>query len=211
MKEIKYSRTDYQKSELRKKDLHKDPIFFFLEWMKEAIQLNEDANNFVLSTVDNNAKPSSRVLLLRGISKKGFTFYTNYNSQKSKEIAYNPNVCMNFFWPTMERQVRIGGIFTKLSKNESVDYFNSRPYASRIGAHSSPQSQEIKSRKFLLQKVDYYKKKYPNDVPLPNNWGGFIVSPEYIEFWQGRSSRLHDRFLYKKKKKNNWTIIRLAP
>ena len=96
--------------------------------MKEAVQLNEDANNFVLSTVDNNAKPSSRVLLLRGISLV-FTFYTNYSSQKSKEIAYNPNVCMNFFWPTMERQVRVGGVITSMLSNESVDYFNSRPYS----------------------------------------------------------------------------------
>ena len=210
MKSIKDLRTDYQKSELNVKDLTEEPITLFQQWLSQAIAYSNDANAFVLSTVNSNGVPSSRVLLLRDATKKGFSFFTNYSSRKSQEIEVNPNVCMNFFWPEMERQVRINGSISRLSEQESDDYFNSRPYESRIGAWCSPQSQVIESREVLENKIQELKKKYPNEVPRPENWGGYTIMPNEIEFWQGRASRLHDRFLYNKEGEN-WTINRLAP
>ena len=210
MKSIKDLRTDYQKSELNVKDLTEEPITLFQQWISQAIAYSNDANAFVLSTVNSNGVPSSRVLLLRDATKKGFSFFTNYSSRKSQEIEVNPNVCMNFFWPEMERQVRINGSIFRLSEQESDDYFNSRPYESRIGAWCSPQSQVIESREVLENKIQELKKKYPNEVPRPENWGGYTIVPNEIEFWQGRASRLHDRFLYNKEGEN-WTINRLAP
>jgi pyridoxamine 5'-phosphate oxidase len=210
MKSIKNLRTDYQKSELNVKDLTEEPITLFQQWLSQAITYSNDANAFVLSTVNSNAVPSSRVLLLRDATEKGFSFFTNYSSRKSQEIEVNPNVCMNFFWPEMERQVRINGSISRLSEQESDDYFNSRPYESRIGAWCSPQSQVIESREVLENKIQELKKKYPYEVPRPENWGGYTIVPNEIEFWQGRASRLHDRFLYKKEGEN-WTINRLAP
>ena len=210
MKSIKDLRTDYQKSELNVKDLTEEPITLFQQWLSQAIAYSNDANAFVLSTVNSNGVPSSRVLLLRDVTKKGFSFFTNYSSRKSQEIEVNPNVCMNFFWPEMERQVRINGSIIRLSEQESDDYFSSRPYESRIGAWCSPQSQVIESREILENKIQELKKKYPNEVPRPENWGGYTIVPNEIEFWQGRASRLHDRFLYNKEGEN-WTINRLAP
>lgn len=210
MKSIKDLRTDYQKSKLNVKDLTEEPITLFQQWISQAITYSNDANAFVLSTVNSNGVPSSRVLLLRDATEKGFSFFTNYSSRKSQEIEVNPNVCMNFFWPDMERQVRINGSISRLSEQESDDYFNSRPYESRIGAWCSPQSQVIESREVLENKIQELKKKYPNEVPRPENWGGYTIVPNEIEFWQGRASRLHDRFLYNKEGEN-WTINRLAP
>ena len=210
MKSIKDLRTDYHRSELNVKDLTEEPITLFQQWITQAITYSNDANAFVLSTVNSNGVPSSRVLLLRDATKKGFSFFTNYSSRKSQEIVVNPNVCMNFFWPEMERQVRISGSISRLTEQESDDYFNSRPYESRIGAWCSPQSQVIESRQVLENKIQELKKKYPNEVPRPENWGGYTIVPKEIEFWQGRASRLHDRFLYDKEGKN-WTINRLAP
>ncbi|MBF45092.1 MAG: pyridoxamine 5'-phosphate oxidase [Flavobacteriales bacterium] len=210
MKSIKDLRTDYLKSELNVEDLAEEPVTLFKKWLSQAISYSNDANAFVLSTVNSYGFPSSRVLLLRDVTQKGFSFFTNYSSRKSQEIEVNPNVCMNFFWPEMERQVRINGSINRLSEKESDDYFNSRPYESRIGAWSSPQSQVIKSREVLEKKIKELKKKYPNEVPRPENWGGYLIIPNEIEFWQGRASRLHDRFLYKKEVES-WMINRLAP
>ena len=210
MKSIKDLRTDYQKSELNVNDLTEEPIILFQQWLTQAITYSNDANAFVLSTVNSNGVPSSRVLLLRDATKKGFSFFTNYSSRKSQEIELNPNVCLNFFWPEMERQVRINGSISRLSEQESDDYFNSRPYESRIGAWCSPQSQVIESREVFENKILELKKKYPNEVPRPENWGGYTIMPNEIEFWQGRANRLHDRFLYNKQGKK-WTINRLAP
>ena len=210
MKSIKDLRTDYLKSELNVEDLAQEPVILFKKWLSQAISYSNDANAFVLSTVNSYGFPSSRVLLLRDVTQKGFSFFTNYSSRKSQEIEVNPNVCMNFFWPEMERQVRINGSINRLSEKESDDYFNSRPYESRIGAWSSPQSQVIKSREVLEKKINELKRKYPNEVPRPENWGGYFIIPNEIEFWQGRASRLHDRFLYKKEGES-WMINRLAP
>jgi pyridoxamine 5'-phosphate oxidase len=210
MKNIKDLRIDYRKSELDIQDLSDEPILLFQKWLSEVVNLSIDANAFVLSTVNPEGIPSSRVLLLKDVSENGFSFFTNYSSRKSKEIEKNPNVCMNFFWKNFERQVRVTGIISKLSDQESEEYFNSRPYESRIGAWCSPQSKVIESRDVLENKFEELKKKYPNEVPRPQNWGGYTISPTQIEFWQGRASRLHDRFLYSKEGEN-WRIERLAP
>jgi len=210
MKNIKDLRIDYRKSELDIQDLSDEPILLFQKWLSEVVNLSIDANAFVLSTVNPEGVPSSRVLLLKDVSENGFSFFTNYSSRKSKEIENNPNVCMNFFWKNFERQVRVTGIISKLSDQESEEYFNSRPYESRIGAWCSPQSKVIESRDVLENKFEELKKKYPNEVPRPQNWGGYTISPTQIEFWQGRASRLHDRFLYSKEGEN-WRIERLAP
>ena len=210
MKNIKDLRIDYRKSELDIQDLSDEPILLFQKWLSEVVNLSIDANAFVLSTVNPKGIPSSRVLLLKDVSENGFSFFTNYSSRKSKEIENNPNVCMNFFWKNFERQVRVTGIISKLSDQESEEYFNSRPYESRIGAWCSPQSKVIESRDVLENKFEELKKKYPNEVPRPQNWGGYTISPTQIEFWQGRASRLHDRFLYSKEGEN-WRIERLAP
>jgi pyridoxamine 5'-phosphate oxidase len=210
MKNIKDLRIDYRKSELDIQDLSDEPILLFQKWLSEVVNLSIDANAFVLSTVNPEGVPSSRVLLLKDVSENGFCFFTNYSSRKSKEIENNPNVCMNFFWKNFERQVRVTGIISKLSDQESEEYFNSRPYESRIGAWCSPQSKVIESRDVLENKFEELKKKYPNEVPRPQNWGGYTISPTQIEFWQGRASRLHDRFLYSKEGEN-WRIERLAP
>jgi pyridoxamine 5'-phosphate oxidase len=210
MKNIKDLRIDYRKSELDIQDLSDEPILLFQKWLSEVVNLSIDANAFVLSTVNSEGIPSSRVLLLKDVSENGFSFFTNYSSRKSKEIENNPNVCMNFFWKNFERQVRVTGIISKLSDQESEEYFNSRPYESRIGAWCSPQSKVIESRDVLENKFEELKKKYPNEVPRPQNWGGYTISPTQIEFWQGRASRLHDRFLYSKEGEN-WRIERLAP
>ncbi|MDG1916590.1 MAG: pyridoxamine 5'-phosphate oxidase [Flavobacteriales bacterium] len=210
MKNIKDLRIDYRKSELDIQDLSDEPILLFQKWLSEVVNLSIDANAFVLSTVNPEGIPSSRVLLLKDVSENGFSFFTNYSSRKSKEIENNPNVCMNFFWKNFERQVRVTGIISKLSDQESEEYFNSRPYESRIGAWCSPQSKVIESRDVLENKFEELKKKYPNEVPRPQNWGGYTISPTQIEFWQGRASRLHDRFLYSKEGEN-WRIERLAP
>ena len=152
MKSIKDLRTDYLKNELKAEDLAEEPVTLFKKWLSQAISYSNDANAFVLSTVNSCGIPSSRVLLLRDVTQKRFSFFTNYSSRKSQEIEVNPNVCMNFFWPEMERQVRINGSINRLSKKESDDYFNSRPYESRIGAWCSPKSQVIKSREVLEKK-----------------------------------------------------------
>lgn len=210
MKSIKNIRTDYAKNELNFDDLTTHPYELFTLWMNDALKQLAEPNAFVLSTVNSEGKPSSRVLLLRDLNDKGFNFFTNYNSQKSADIEANPFVCMNFFWNEVERQVRVSGRIEKLSAEDSDEYFNSRPYNSKIGAWSSPQSSVISSRDILNTNVEEFSKQYSDDVPRPNHWGGYCVVAEKMEFWQGRSSRLHDRFVYTLDG-NNWKIERLAP
>lgn len=210
MKSIKNIRTDYVKNELNFDDLTSHPYELFKLWMNDALKQHAEPNAFVLSTVNAEGKPSSRVLLLRDLNDKGFNFFTNYNSQKSADIEANPFVCMNFFWNEVERQVRVSGRIEKLSAEESDEYFNSRPYNSKIGAWSSPQSSVISSRDILNTNVEEFSKQYSDDVPRPTHWGGYCVVAEKMEFWQGRSSRLHDRFVYTLDG-NNWKIERLAP
>ena len=210
MKSIKNIRTDYVKNELNFDDLTVHPFDLFKSWMTDALEQISEPNAFVLSTVNTKGKPSSRVLLLRDLDDKGFNFFTNYNSQKSQDIESNPHVCMNFFWYESERQVRVSGRIEKLPSESSEDYFNSRPYESKIGAWSSPQSSVIESREVLNKNVKDFSSQYTEDVPCPPHWGGYCIVPDKIEFWQGRSSRLHDRFVYSLEGEE-WKIVRLAP
>ena len=211
MRGIKDYRTDYGKQELNRKDLPENPIQLFDAWLQEAMDaIEKDANAFTLSTVDANAFPSTRVLLLKEVSDEGFVFFTNYNSHKGKEMEANPKVALNFFWPSLERQVRIQGLVEKVSEAESDAYFQSRPYKSRIGAWASEQSSSLESRASLEERYLQFSKKYPEHVSRPPHWGGYLVKPQKLEFWQGRSSRLHDRFFFRFTE-GRWTADRLAP
>lgn len=211
MSDLKNIRTDYQVGDLNESDLTNSPFQLFQNWMDKAVQLvKKDANAFVLSTINKQGFPSSRVVLLRGIDKEAFCFFTNYTSNKASNLDGNSKVSMNFFWPDLERQVRIEGSIERCSKEYSDDYFESRPYSSKIGAWASNQSEIIKSREELEKNVIFYQKKFPVKVPRPDFWGGYKISPSSIEFWQGRSNRLHDRFIYNKNK-NGWEIDRLSP
>ena len=204
-------RDKYLKGELIEKNLPKDPFDLFNNWFEDLEKYgNERENNAMsLSTVNEKNVPTTRVVLLKQFSKKGFIFYTNYNSRKGNHIKNNPNVCVSFYWPSMERQVIINGKVSEISKIESDKYFNSRPRSSQLGAIISNQSEIIPSRKYLedkLSKIDSNN----NDLIRPSNWGGYIIKPELFEFWQGRDSRLHDRIIFSKSK-TNWTQKRLSP
>lgn len=204
-------RDKYLKGELIEKNLPKDPFDLFNNWFDDLEKYgNERENNAMsLSTVNEKNVPTTRVVLLKQFSKKGFIFYTNYNSRKGNHIKNNPNVCVSFYWPSMERQVIINGKVSEISKIESDKYFNSRPRSSQLGAIISNQSEIIPSRKYLedkLSKIDSNN----NDLTRPSNWGGYIIKPELFEFWQGRDSRLHDRIIFSKSK-TKWTHKRLSP
>lgn len=204
-------RDKYLKGELIEKNLSKDPFDLFNNWFEDLEKYgNERENNAMsLSTVNEKNIPTTRVVLLKQFSKKGFVFYTNYNSRKGNHIKNNPNVCVSFYWPSMERQVIINGKVSEISKIESDKYFNSRPRSSQLGAIISNQSEIIPSRKYLedkLSKIDSNN----NDLIRPSNWGGYIIKPELFEFWQGRDSRLHDRIIFSKSK-TKWTHKRLSP
>lgn len=202
----------YQLQSLLEKDADPNPMKQFEKWWTKAIESNiEEPNAMTLATSTTSGKPSARIVLLKGIKKDGFVFYSNYESRKGKEIEDNPFVSLLFFWGKLERQVRIEGRIKKVSPTESDEYFSTRPTESRIGAWSSPQSSVIKNREFLQQNMVRYNKQFKNEnIPRPNNWGGYIVKPNCFEFWQGRPGRLHDRLKYTFEKKL-WIIKRLAP
>ncbi len=211
--ELQAIRTDYGKSSLDEKSVNKNPIRQFEEWLKAAIhaQVNEP-NALCLSTLDMDGFPESRIVLLRGVSDDGFTFFTNYNSQKGRDMAVNNKVAINFFWAELERQVRVMGTVAKISALESDDYFNSRPRQSQIGAWASDQSEVLQSREELEAKEKEFEKKFEGiPIPRPEHWGGYLVKPVKIEFWQGRASRLHDRLQYTLLKGGTWGIARLSP
>ena len=203
----------YQLQSLLEKDVDADPVFQVEKWWKQAIESKiDEVNAMTLSTSSLSGVPSSRIVLLKGIQDNGFTFFTNYDSHKGKEIEQNPQVALLFFWKEMERQVRIEGIASRINGEESDEYFNSRPRESRIGAWSSPQSTVIDNREVLQENVLKFEKEFENkEVPRPINWGGYMVQPRLMEFWQGRPGRLHDRIQYHKNQQNNWQIRRLAP
>ncbi|MDB4923642.1 pyridoxamine 5'-phosphate oxidase [Mucilaginibacter sp.] len=206
-------REDYTASSLLESNTKADPIKQFEIWFNEAQEAAvPELNAMNLATATHDGRPSARIVLLKGVYNDGFVFYTNYLSRKGKEITKNPVCALTFFWPSMERQVRIEGTLEKLSKEQSEKYFQSRPKNSQIGAVVSPQSQEIESRDVLEKKWDELAIEYTDkEVPKPSFWGGYIVKPRMIEFWQGRTSRLHDRIAYKKIDNKNWKKVRLAP
>ena len=212
MKKIKDLRVDYSGNNINHKKFKNNPIEQFKSWFEKAQKSNViEPNAMVLSTVDKNNIPTSRTVLLKEINKKGFIFFTNYDSRKSKHIKYNKNVSTLFLWKINERQIIINGKCKKISKNESEKYFKSRPRKSKIAAWASMQSSILESPTLLLNKFKDYENKFLNkEIPYPNNWGGYIIKPKSIEFWQGKSSRMHDRILYFKEN-NLWNKTRLYP
>src|ERR1044072_3299287 len=228
-------RKEYTLAGLRREDLDSDPIKQFKRWFDDAanaraggrarkffirlyktvLQISGaepmEVNAMTLATADKSGRPSARVVLLKGVDERGFIFFTNYDSRKGRELAENPNASLVFYWADLERQVCVTGAVTKVSREESEAYFKSRPRGSRIGAWVSYQSEIITDRAVLDQRQKELEAKYSGDVPMPPNWGGFVLSPQTIEFWQGRPSRLHARFCYFKNPDGPWRIERLSP
>ena len=210
--DLKNLRLNYKKSAIDFKNLEDNPIFFFLKWFDDALKVNKDeANACVLSTVSVENKPSSRVVLLKSVNEKGFTFFTNYKSDKSLDIQNNPNVSLNFYWPELERQVRITGVAEQISPKDSDEYFKNRPRESQMGAWLSHQSTSIGLYYNFMDTLNKLESTFKGkDVERPLHWGGYCIIPSKIEFWQGRPSRLHDRLLYEFDE-NVWNKKRLAP
>jgi pyridoxamine 5'-phosphate oxidase len=229
-------RREYNLTGLRRKDLNPDPIAQFRNWFEQALGARTsgrvrgaliniyksllglgsaeriDVNAATLATADKEGRPSSRVVLLKGVDERGFIFFTNYDSRKGREIAENANVALTFYWPDQERQVCITGRASKIPQAESETYFKSRPRGSRLAAWASRQSEVISNREVLETEWQKLQAKYPGDeVPMPANWGGFVIAPVRIEFWQGRPRRLHDRFRYTRQADGSWIVERLSP
>tara|TARA_R110000868_G_scaffold185061_4_gene426839 strand:- start:368 stop:1012 length:645 start_codon:yes stop_codon:yes gene_type:complete len=214
MEDLSGYRKSYEKSELLETAIPEDPITLFNRWFHEVEDFGgiEEVNAMTVSTVGVDDFPRSRVVLLKQYNEEGFVFYTNYNSDKGKAIDLNPKVCLSFFWHTMERQVIIKGIATKVAAAVSDSYFNSRPDGSKLGAIVSNQSEIVPSRTFLENNLKQIEVKYEGIViPRPEHWGGYVVSPVEIEFWQGRPNRLHDRIRYSTQQDFGWKKERLSP
>lgn len=214
MKDLSNYRKSYEKSELLETNIPEDPINLFHKWFYETEEFGgiDEVNAMTVATIGLDGFPKSRVVLLKKFNEEGFIFYTNYNSEKGKAILNNPNVCLSFFWHSMERQVIIKGIATKTSETTSDNYFDSRPDGSKLGAIVSSQSETIPSREFLDNKLKELEKEFESKpITRPNFWGGFLVKPIEVEFWQGRPNRLHDRIRYKLLEDFNWKIERLSP
>ena len=228
-------RRDYRAGELERQELAADPFAQFQSWFNHAAAAQSgtrwrkigialfklwqailghapaDVNAMVLATATVAGQPSARTVLLKGVDPRGFIFFTNYDSRKGQDLAGNPNAALAFYWPELERQVCVAGAVTKLPVAESEAYFQSRPRGSQLGAWASNQSSVVESRRVLDEKWREVAARYPLQVPLPPNWGGFVLSPTRLEFWQGRASRLHDRFCYTKQSDDTWQIERLSP
>ena len=228
-------RQDYQAGELKRAELRPDPLAQFHDWFAAAagaqggsrwrkigIALYKlwqailghtpaDVNAMTVATVDRDGRPSARTVLLKGADARGFIFFTNYDSRKGQDLAAHPSAALVFYWPDLERQVCVTGAVTKLAAPESEAYFKSRPRGSQLGAWASNQSEVIASRAVLEQQWDEIAARFPSDVPLPANWGGYVLAPNRLEFWQGRASRLHDRFRYARQPDGSWQSERLSP
>ena len=207
-------RKSYEKNELLEENCPETPIELFRDWFLNAdnSDMIEETNAMNISTIGLDGFPKSRIVLLKNYTWEGFIFYTNYESEKGKAIIKNNNVCLSFFWPALEQQIIIKGKANKIANNLSDGYFDSRPNGSKLGAWASNQSNVISSREEIEKSLENYEKKFKNsEIPRPIHWGGFIVKPISIEFWQGRPNRLHDRIRYTLKKDFSWKLERLAP
>jgi pyridoxamine 5'-phosphate oxidase len=229
-------RREYTAGTLQREGLQADPLAQFKAWFDQAAQAGAggrwrrlgialykafqqlrgipsvEPNAMVLATVDGEGQPSARTVLLKGADERGFTFFTNYESRKGRELAGNPRAALVFYWPDLERQVCVAGTVTPLPREESESYFRSRPRGSRLGAWASRQSTIVAGRKALEQHWQEAAARFPGeDIPLPDYWGGFVLKPDRIEFWQGRASRMHDRFEYARQSDGSWTVCRLSP
>jgi len=210
-KDLSNYRKSYLLGELIESVLPEDPLELFSDWFSNVEKIGKEIepNAMSLAAINSENLPISRIVLLKKFDVEGFVFYTNYNSRKGKSISVNPAVCLSFFWSSVEQQVIINGVASKISGKESDTYFNSRPMGSQLGAIISNQSETIPSRKFLENKMEKLKLS-SKKLQRPKNWGGYIVKPLSIEFWQGRNNRLHDRILYERSI-NGWSLRRLSP
>jgi pyridoxamine 5'-phosphate oxidase len=212
-KKIAEIRKDYSHRSLTENEASPNPVQQFEKWWQEATEAKiEEPNAMVLATASTDGVPSARVVLLKEYSEKGFVFFTNYHSFKGKQLSENPKACLVFFWKELERQVRITGLVEKISAKQSDDYYQTRPEASRISAWASPQSQVIEGREWLDEQFNKITKQMEGPhIQRPPYWGGFIVNPIIVEFWQGRPNRLHDRIQYTMEEDGKWKMERLAP
>lgn len=199
--------------QLTEADVAAMPKLQFDKWWNDAVNSDiHEVNAMTLATVTNEGVPDARIVLLKGYDEQGFVFFTNYNSTKGSELAQNNNACLVFFWKELERQVRITGTAEKISTEESIAYFNSRPDGSKVGAWASPQSVVVAGKAWLKETFEYYAERFKHgEIPKPPHWGGYRVKPFKVEFWQGRPSRMHDRILYTLQTNGSWKIERLAP
>jgi pyridoxamine 5'-phosphate oxidase len=213
MNRIAEIRKEYTLHRLLETEVADDPIRQFEKWWQDAMKSElPEVNAMTLATASPDGLPSARIVLLKGFSNSGFQFFTNYNSFKGKQLLENPRACLVFFWKELERQVRITGLVEKLSGDDSNTYYDSRPPGSRIGAWASPQSEVIQSSEWLDEQVEKFSSAfYGKEITRPPHWGGYVVRPVTIEFWQGRPNRLHDRLQYTLQENGNWVIERLAP
>ena len=213
MNALAHIRKEYRMNRLSRDNAAENAMQQFEQWWNDAVKSEiEEVNAMTLATASSDGLPSARIVLLKGISPAGFQFFTNYESFKGKQLMENPRACLVFFWKELQRQVRITGLVEKLSREKSDDYFNSRPEGSRIGALASPQSKVIESSEWLHQRAKQLSAKYAgSSIPRPPHWGGYLVRPVTIEFWQGRPDRLHDRLLYSLQENGEWGIEILAP
>ena len=206
-------RSEYSAHGLRRAELHSDPLQQFSVWFAAALAAEiRDVNAMSLATATRDGKPSVRIVLLKGFDERGFSFFTNYDSGKARDLEANPFAEMVFYWPQLERQVRISGEVERTSREDSAAYFHSRPLGSQLGAWVSKQSEVIDARKVLDARLNEMTERFENgEIPLPPHWGGYRLKPDKFEFWQGRPNRLHDRFRYSRKADGTWLIDRLAP
>jgi pyridoxamine 5'-phosphate oxidase len=213
LSQIKVLRNEYAFGKLEEKNISKNPFDQFEKWLQLAVASKVgEPNAMTLATISKEGFPDARIVLLRDFGPQGFSFFTNYNSIKGREIRYSKKACLNFFWPELSRQVRIKGVIAKLSSRESDEYFASRPRESQIAAWASHQSETLVSRDELEVRFKMIDDKYTGKkVPRPPHWGGFLLKPVYIEFWQGRTNRLHDRLIYERSGKGSWKMKRLNP
>lgn len=206
-------RREYGRAELDESTVHPDPFVQFSAWFEAASKANfEEPNAMAIATVDSTGKPSLRMVLLKSYDEHGFVFFTNYNSQKGRDLTQNPRAALLFWWDKMDRQIHVEGEVETISEQESSEYFNSRPRGSQLGAWASNQSAVIAGREVLVNRIEQLSKEYEGrEIPRPPHWGGYRVKPLVFEFWQGRPNRLHDRLQYRKLTDGSWIIERLSP